>query len=42
MATVKGEGFSLDTILCSMLGAITNVWGGLGFSQDEIDTVATT
>jgi hypothetical protein len=30
IAAVKNDGFTLDTVLWSMLGAITTVWGGLG------------
>jgi hypothetical protein len=33
----KQEGFTVDAILWSMLGAIVNVYGGFGFSTAEID-----
>ena len=37
IAAVKDEGFTLDAILWSTLGAITNIMGGMGFPRHEID-----
>jgi hypothetical protein len=37
IAAVKQEGFSLDAILWSMLGAITNIYQGLRFPKHQID-----
>jgi hypothetical protein len=38
IADVRREGFSLDAILWSTLGSITNIYRGLGFPATEIDT----
>jgi hypothetical protein len=37
VAILKNEGFTLDAILWSTLGAITNILGGLGHPRHEID-----